>query len=131
MIKSISTIFIMTAASITDIRKRSFPLIYQIMLLCLVPIGFKTEYLIGAVLAVPFFIVCVRAGKFGGGDYKAVALLGFLSGFFQTLFSVIAGCLGFIIFGLITEWIKGEEQTFPFIPFLSAGYIIFELMEVL
>ena len=129
--KSFAVVFILISASITDIRKRNFPVIYQILLLCLVPIGFKTEHIMGTALAVPFFVACILNDEMGGGDWKAVALLGLISGIHHTLCSVLLGCVFFILFGKVSERIKGKETSLPFIPFLSAGYIIYYFLEVL
>ena len=130
-LKFAAVLCILASASITDIRKRQFPAVYQIMLFMLVPLEFKTEYLAGAVMAVPFFVACLLSEGMGGGDWKAVGLLGLLSGFYPVLFAVISGCTSFIVYGFITEKIKGEgHKTFPFIPFLTAGYILVKILEV-
>ena len=130
-LKFILVICIMIFASITDIRKREFPVGYQLMLLVLVPLGFRAEYFLGTLIAVPFFIACVFTDGMGGGDWKAVGILGLLSGFSPVLIAVISGCTGFIVYGLIAEKIKGEEdQTFPFVPFVIAGFIFAKILEV-
>ena len=130
-LKFILVICIMIFASIADIQKREFPLKYQLMLLVLVPFGFRAEYLLGTLIAVPFFVACKVSDGMGGGDWKSVVILGLLSDVFSVLFAVISGCTGFIVYGLIAEKIKGEEhQTFPFIPFLTAGFIFAKILEV-
>lgn len=130
-LKFILVTCIMISASITDIRKREFPVGYQLMLLVLVPLGFRAEYFLGTLIAVPFFVACLISDGIGGGDWKAVGILGLLSGFATVLIAVISGCTGFIVYGLIAEKIKGEEhQTFPFIPFLTAGFIFAKILEV-
>ena len=113
----------------TDIRKREFPLKYQIMLFMLIPVVFRTEYIWGTVIAVPFFIAFFVGEGMGGGDWKAVALLGLLSGFSVTLLGVIVGCVVFIIYCALRKRKKGT-RTAPFIPFLTLGYICVKFLEV-
>lgn len=131
MIKSGIILCILIAASITDIRKRQFPTVYQVMLILLVPVQFQMENLIGTVIAVPFFIASLNGKSMGGGDWKAVGLLGLLLGYHSVLLAAIIGCICFIIYGKIAETVKGEvHKTFPFIPFLTIGYILVKILEV-
>lgn len=129
VLKSAAVFLILSYASMTDIRKREFSLKYQIMLLMLVPIMFRAEYMWGTVIAVPFFVACLVSEGMGGGDWKAVALLGLLCGFYITLLGVFVGCVVFIIYGALSKRIKGK-QAFPFIPFLTLGYIFAKILEV-
>lgn len=130
-LKFILVTSIMISASITDIRKREFPVAYQLMLLALVPLELRAEYFLGTLIAVPFFVACLISDEIGGGDWKAVGILGLLSGFATVLIAVISGCTGFIVYGFIAEKIKGEgHKTFPFVPFLTAGYVLAKLLEV-
>lgn len=122
--KEIALLAILLCASITDIRKQEVPVIYQVLLLCLIPFGFNIENLWGVLLAVPFFIAAIATDRIGGGDCKVIALLGILIGFYKTLLTVIAGCLIFIFSSLVIERIKGKgEMLFPFIPSLTLGYV--------
>ena len=130
-LKFILVTSIMISASITDIRKREFPIAYQLILLALAPLEFRAEYFLGTLIAVPFFVACLISDGMGGGDWKAVGILGLLSGLGTVLIAVISGCTGFIVYGFIAEKIKGEgHKTFPFIPFLTAGYILAKILEV-
>ena len=104
---------------------------YQILLLLVYPISFNRANLWGACLAVPFFIAAILTGKMGGGDGKAVLLLGGLVGFHQMLLIVIAGCMGFIVCGRIAGKAKGEGNiSLPFLPFLTLGYVVTLILEV-
>ncbi len=122
---------ILLLVSVTDIQKREFPNIYQILLLLIYPLGFQPENLLGITLAIPFFIAALRTEEMGGGDVKAVGLLGGLIGFYPMLLTLMIGCTGFIICGKYREKRKGEEYiSLPFLPFLTAGYLITFILEV-
>lgn len=122
--KGIAILGILLMASYTDIRKQEVPVIYQVLLFCLVPFGFRLENLWGIAIAIPFFIAAVATDRIGGGDFKVIAILGILLGFYETLFTVIAGCFIFIFSSLVIARIKGKGNTlFPFIPSLTLGYV--------
>ena len=122
--KGIAILGILIMASYTDIRKQEVPAIYQVLLLCLVPFNFRLENLWGLAIAIPFFIAAIATDRIGGGDFKVVAILGILLGFYEALCTVIAGCLIFIFSSLVIGRIKGKGNTlFPFIPSLTLGYI--------
>ena len=131
LIKWALILCILLCSSVTDIRKREFPNIYQILLLLVYPIGFQIENLLGILLAIPFLTAALKTENMGGGDAKAVCLLGGLIGFHPMLLTLIAGCTGFIICGKYREMRKGGEHiSLPFLPFLTAGYLIILILEV-
>ena len=122
--KGIAILGILFMASITDIRKQEVPVVYQVLLLCLVPFNFRLENLWGLAIAIPFFIAAIATDRIGGGDFKVVAILGILLGFYKTLLKVTAGCLIFIFSSLVIGRIKGKgNELFPFIPSLTLGYV--------
>lgn len=123
LIKWTLILCILLCSSITDIKKREFSNIYQILLLMMYPIGFQFEHLLGITLAIPFLIAALKTENMGGGDVKAVGLLGGLIGFYAMLWTLIAGCTGFIIYGKYIEKRRGKDHiSLPFLPFLTAGY---------
>ena len=118
----------MTGAAVYDIWKREFPVSVQILLLGMYAIQFNTADLWGAVFAIPFFIAAIFSNKMGMGDAKAVLLLGGLSGICKMYLTVVISSLGFIIF----SFVKGKQnKLYPYIPFLTAGYLITEILEVM
>lgn len=122
--RGIAILGILIMASITDIRKQEVPVVYQVLLLCLIPFSFRLENLWGIAVAIPFFIAAVATDRIGGGDFKVIAILGILLGFYETLLTVIAGCLIFIFSSLVIGRIKGKgKNLFPFIPSLTLGYV--------
>ena len=132
MIKEMLILIILLSAAITDIRRKEVPVIYQVLLLCLVPFCFSIENIWGVLISVPFFIAAVVTGKIGGGDFKIIALLGILIGLSEIFWTVVIGCVIFIISSLTIGKCKGKKNTmYPFIPSLTAGYIITLILEAI
>lgn len=132
MIKEMLILIILLSASITDIRRKEVPVIYQVLLLCLVPFCFSIENIRGVLIAVPFFIAAILTDKIGGGDFKIIALLGILIGLSKVFWTVVIGCVIFIISSLIIGKCKGQKNTlYPFIPALTTGYIITLILEAI
>lgn len=116
----------------TDIKRREVPVIYQALLLVLIPFGFHIENLWGALIATPFFVAAIATDKIGGGDWKLVALLGVLLGMHRVFVTVGIGCIIFIISSLVIEKTKGTGgMLFPFVPSLTAGYIVTLILEAI
>ena len=108
------------------------PIIYQALLLALIPFNFYIENLWGALIAVPFFIASVLTDKIGGGDWKLTALLGVLIGIHKAFVTVVMGCIIFIISSFMIEKIKGKgDMLFPFVPSLTVGYIVTLILEAI
>lgn len=132
MIKELLILLILLSAAITDIRKKEVPVVYQVLLLCLVPFCFSIENIRGVLVAVPFFIAAILTDKIGGGDFKIIALLGILIGLGKALWTVVFGCVIFIASGLIIGKCKGQKNImYPFIPALTTGYIITLILEAI
>lgn len=132
VLKTCLILYILIFASVTDIDRREVPIIYQALLLVLIPIGFHIENLWGALIAVPFFIASVLTDKIGGGDWKLTALLGVLIGIHTAFVTVVMGCIIFIISSFVIEKRKGKGDTlFPFVPSLTVGYIVTLILEAI
>ncbi len=122
---------ILLSAGITDINRREVPIMYQALLLVLIPFGFHIEELWGALMAAPFFVAAIATDKIGGGDWKLIALFGVLLGMHRAFAAVVMGCIIFVISGLVIEKRKGKgEMLFPFVPSLTAGYMVMLILEV-
>lgn len=123
---------VLICTAVTDINRREVPIMYQVLLLVLIPFGFHIENLWGVLIAVPFFIASALTDKIGGGDWKLVALLGVLLGINRAFVTVVMGCIIFIISGLIMDKKKGkDDMLFPFVPSLTAGYIVRLILEAI
>lgn len=132
VLKTCLILYILIFASVTDINRREVPIIYQALLLALIPFNFYIENLWGALIAVPFFIASVLTDKIGGGDWKLTALLGVLIGIHKAFVTVVMGCIIFIISSFMIEKIKGKgDMLFPFVPSLTVGYIVTLILEAI
>lgn len=132
MIKEVLTLIILIFASITDIRTREVPKRYQLALLILILFNFRTENLLGLLIAIPFFIAFYFTNGIGGGDWKLITLLGMLSGFHMTCITAGIGCTIFIIGAVIAQRRTGENKMlFPFVPSITAGYIAALVLEAI
>lgn len=132
MVREIAILCILIAASVTDIKRMEVPYKYIILIALTALIEFQAENLLGILVSVPFYYIERDGRSMGGGDTMMVAALGCSLGVAETASAVIIGCTIFIIVSFIAELIKGEKnKLFPFIPALSAGYIIAKLLEVL
>ena len=132
IVKAMVILCVLICVSVADIRKREVPVISQVLLLCLIPFFFNIENVRGVLVAIPFFITAILTDKIGGGDFKIIALLGILIGLKNAFWTVVIGCVIFIVSSLITGLCKGEKKTmYPFIPSLTAGYILTILWEAI
>lgn len=130
--KEILTLIILILASITDIKIREVPGKYQLALLLLIPFNFQIENLWGLLIAIPFFIAFYFTDGMGGGDWKLTALLGLLFGFYKTLVIAGIGCIIFIIGAIIAQEREGKaKMLFPFVPSITAGYIVSIVLEAI
>lgn len=131
ILKILLILCILIFASITDIKRREVPIMYQALLFVLIPFHFHIENLWGALMAAPFFVAAIATDKIGGGDWKLIALLGVLTGIHKAFVTVVIGCMIFIISSPVIEKIKGKgDVLFPFVPSLTAGYIVTLILEV-
>lgn len=83
--------------------------------------GFLFFALLGAVSAI--------TKGMGLGDAKVAAVLGYCIGFFEVLailaFAAFLGIFGFCLFVLC----KRKQDKLPFVPFMTLGYVITEVMS--
>ena len=57
----------------------------------------------------------------GGGDIKLVAVSGLYLGMIGTLFMLMIACIGGLLFNVFRSRSSGEENTFPFGPWIAAA----------
>lgn len=132
IVKIIAILCILTFASMTDFKKREVPYRYIVLLALSALINFRALNMLGCLLSVPFYFAEKDGRSMGGGDTMLVAALGFSLGLADTLSIVIVGCIVFILAGLVSEIKRGKgKQLFPFVPALTAGFIITRILEVL
>lgn len=75
-----------------------------------------------------FLCILLFTKGIGMGDVKLAFVIGYCSGFFNTSFVFIFACLGGIIFFLIAYRFKRKINKIPFAPFVTAGYLMSELL---
>lgn len=122
--KDLLVALILTAAGVIDLRKRQVTRITKILLISMIPFGFKTTNLWGAIIAIPFFVAAYYGG-IGGGDAKAILLLGILLGYERAFVTVCLGCTMFAAVSKVIELVKRQRDLeFPIMPYLAAGYIL-------
>ena len=133
VLKLLLILCILIFASVTDFRKREVPNIYIILMIIITAlIDFRASNMLGSVISVPFYFAQKDGKSMGGGDLKLAFALGFSLGLAKSLMTVIFGCIVFITAGAVWEIANGNKgNLFPFVPALTAGYIITILMEVL
>lgn len=132
MLKEVLCGFVLIAASVTDIRKRQFPIYLQALLCLMILIDFKVVNLLGGLWSVPFFIANIRNKDMGGGDVKAVLLLGMASGFIKSFWLTVIALSLFVSVSYILKRRKGGgEMLLPFLPYLTIAYLTVEILEVL
>lgn len=124
-------LLLLITASIWDFKKREVPIFCQVALMLFLPFVYVNGNVWGTLIALPFFIsACITEGM-GGGDWKMIGLLGLCFGFVKTFQVTVIGCIIFVISGYIMQKCKGKEKVFfPFVPALTAGYIIELILEV-
>lgn len=132
VLKLLLILCILILASVTDFRKREVPNIYIILIILTALIDFRASNMLGSVISVPFYFVQKDGKSMGGGDLKLAFALGFSLGLAKSSMTVIFGCIVFITAGAVCEIASRKKgKLFPFVPALTAGYIITILMEVL
>lgn len=132
ILKIIAILCILLHATVTDFRKMEVPYIYIILLLLSALIDFRASDMFGCLLSMPFYF-CQKDGRcMGGGDFMIVAALGFSIGLMPMFDTIVIGCIVYIIAGFTIEIVKGKGRLlFPFVPALTAGYIVTTVLEVL
>lgn len=131
-LKTILILCILICASVTDFKKREVPYKYILLIMLSALIDFRAENMLGVILSVPFYFARKDGRFMGGGDVMIVAALGVALGLNKTTVTVCLGCIVFITAGCICEKMRGKGKLlFPFVPALTAGYIMTTLLEVL
>lgn len=125
------TLLIIT--SYHDIKTRQIPDIYSMMLVLLALCVPHYENLWGAFCCLPFLIAAIRVGGIGGADIKIMGAAGMVIGLIPGISAMIIGLLGMMVFHFGKSLFMGKmqwEQSYPLIPFLSAGIISMYLLQM-
>ena len=87
------------------------------------------NHLLSALFFFIIFLITALATKgLGLGDVKLAAVMGYTSGLFKTSIILFFACLSGITIFLVLKVLKREHKQLPFAPFVTAGYIICEIL---
>ena len=74
-----------------------------------------------------FLCIAMFTKGLGMGDIKVAAVIGYCKGFFAASLIFILACLGGMLFFLFCRFLKRGQKKIPFVPFVTAGYLISEI----
>lgn len=132
-IKGTSLFVLLILASCHDIKTRQIPDIYSMMLVLLALCVPHYENLWGVFCCLPFFVAAISVGGIGGADIKIMGAAGMVIGLIPGISAMIIGLLGMIVFHFGRSLLMGKmqwKQSYPLIPFLSAGIISMYLLQM-
>lgn len=120
-------------ASCHDIRSRTVPDTYSVLILLTALFTPDIGKWWGIFCALPFFVTALTIGGIGGADIKIMGSAGMVLGFVEGISAMVLGLTGMLIFHAAKCLLrKGEEkeQSYPLVPFLSAGIMIMYLTQL-
>ena len=123
--KGILFAILLISASYCDIRTRKVPDIYSILIVALAL--FLPDYgkLWGILCGCPFLLAALAVGGIGGADIKIMGAAGMVLGLKQGMFALMVGLSGMLAYHYIRRFLSHDdqeaEQSYPLIPFLTAG----------
>lgn len=148
MLKLLVGLCVLNAAAMTDMELMRIPNTLVLMLPLARVLFLAAEFLIGdthtvsrlisSVVGAAFCLVALllvsalSRGGLGLGDVKVMTALGFLLGFYTTLYTLIFSCFastGAAVLLLLTKK-KTMKDAIPMGPFLYVGYVIVLLLGV-
>lgn len=132
-VKGVALLVLLAMASYHDIKTRQIPDIYSMMLVLLALCAPHFENLWGVFCCLPFLIAAISVGGIGGADIKIMGAAGMVIGLVPGIAAMIIGLLGMITFHFGRCWLVGKmqrKQSYPLIPFLTAGIISIYLLQM-
>lgn len=123
---------LMAGASCCDIRSRTVPNVYSILILLVALFTLDTGRWWGIFCALPFFVAALTIGGIGGADIKIMGAAGMVLGFLEGISAMVLGLSGMLIFHAVKCLLqKGweKEKSYPMVPFLAAGIIFVYLTQ--
>ena len=136
---------ILVLTSVVDLRRHRIPNTFCILtavagLIAISPARFVGQIL-GPLAALPFLgVAMIFPDRAGGGDIKFVASVGFVLGLLPTLWGGILGLSLAIVYAAARACIEKHcaatptpigQIAIPLAPFLSIGFAIFYVLEVI
>lgn len=119
---------LLIGASYCDIRSREVPDIYSALILMVALFMPDTERWWGILCGCPFLLAALTVGGIGGADIKIMGTAGMVLGLKQGLSAMIIGLCGMLTYHFGKKILLHEkeksEQSYPLIPFLTAGMML-------
>lgn len=119
---------LLIGASYCDIRSREVPDIYSVLIIMtalFIPDGEKWW---GILCGCPFLLAALAVGGIGGADIKIMGAAGMVLGLKQGISAMIIGLFGMLTYHLGRKLLlrnkEKVEQSYPLIPFLTAGMML-------
>lgn len=114
--------------SVIDIKTRSLPDWFHVLIALTALLQFETWNLIGIFTALPLLCAAMICGGMGGGDVKLMAACGLVLGLPYGMLAEIIGLsvmLGYFVVYQAVQKRRGStvQRAFPLAPFLSVGCI--------
>lgn len=126
--KGILFAVLLTGASYCDIRSRKVPDIYSILIAVTALLVPEFGRLWGVLCGCPFLLAALTVGGIGGADIKIMGAAGMVLGLKQGMSAMIIGLFGMLAYHYIRNILlhdaKKVEQSYPLIPFLTAGMML-------
>lgn len=132
-VKGAALFVLLILASYHDIKTRQIPDKYSIVIVLLALCAPRYENLWDVFCCLPFFIAALSVGGIGGADIKIMGAVGMVIGLVPGISAMIIGLLGMILFHFVRSLFIGkmqERQSYPLIPFLTAGIISMYLLQM-
>lgn len=131
MIKAIFFSIILIYASLYDFKHRIVPTHVHVLIILTGLLNVSLLNFVGALLCFAVVLTATliqRENSIGGGDVKLCAGIGFCMGIEGLAAIVLAMILGIITQSIIWK-IKGSKSSFPLVPYLCIGCIIYQLIK--
>ena len=119
---------LLIGASYCDIRSREVPDIYSVFIIVTALFLPDVKRWWGILCGCPFLLAALTVGGIGGADIKIMGAAGMVLGLRQGISAMIIGLLGMLAYHLGRKILSGSkekvEQSYPLIPFLTAGMML-------
>ena len=132
-VKGVALFILLILASYHDIKTRQIPDKYSMVIALLALCAPRYENLWGVFCCLPFLIAALSVGGIGGADIKIMGAAGMVIGLVPGIFAMTIGLLGMIFFHFARSLFIGKmqgKQSYPLIPFLTAGIIGMYLLQM-
>ena len=129
ILQAVLFISLLSAASISDLRKRVIPDPICIAIALTGLLCFTLVKLLGILVALPFLLIGLCCGGIGGGDIKLAAAVGVVLGFKGAMAGTVLGLSAMLLFHALSKIFRKplevkEEAAYPLAPFLSLGFLV-------